>query len=169
MLLQAFADLVNIHGANDAVLVMPDRMVSPDIERAKAIVKELSIEKNVLWIKGGNPEGFTRHELVKFYSIADVVADDFGIGWFGSVVLEGLSVGKPVLSYVDEKVMSILYPWHPLLSSNTRKGNFELLRQLYTDKEFRDKQGMLGKEWIEMFHSKGNVAKIYLEQFSKVV
>lgn len=168
LLFKSFADLVVRHKATDAVLVMPDREVSPDVLTAKRMIQELGIENNVVWIKGDKKDGFTRNELVKFYSIADVVADDFGIGWFGAVVLEGLSVGKPVLSYVDNEVMPLLYPWHPLLSSNTQAGNFEFLKKLYNEPGFKAEQGKKGREWIEQFHSKESAAKLYLNQFASL-
>lgn len=168
LLFKSFADLVIKHGHTDAVLVMPDREVSPDVITAKRLIQELRIERNVVWIKGDKKDGFTRNELVKFYSIADVVADDFGIGWFGAVVLEGLSVGKPVLSYVDDAVMNLLYPWHPLLSDNTREGNVKLLKKLYMDRDFRNEQGKRGREWIEQFHSKENASRLYLNQFDNL-
>lgn len=169
LLMRAFARFIKEENALDAVLVMPDRTASPDVDHAKALIKELAIEKNVLWIKADHPFGFTRHELIKFYSIADVVADDFGIGWFGSVVLEGFSIGKPVLSFVDEIVMQKLYPWHPFLSSNTEKGNAELLKKLYHDRDFAKQQGTLGRKWIEEFHSEDSASKKYVDQFQKIV
>lgn len=168
LLFKAFADLVIKHGARDAVLVMPDREVSPDIIIAKRIIHELGIERNVIWIKGDNDYGFARNDLIKFYSIADVVADDFGIGWFGAVVLEGFAVGKPVLSYVDEEVMSILYPWHPVLSSNTREGNFQLLKKLYDNPHLKRKLGLEGRKWIEQFHSTESASRLYIEQFENI-
>lgn len=168
LLFMSFADLVNKHGAKDAVLVMPERDVSPDVLTARKMIQELGIEENVIWIKGDKRDGFARNELVKFYSIADVVADDFGIGWFGAVVLEGLSVGKPVLSYVDDEVLKLLYSWHPFLSSNTREGNFEILKRLYTDVDYRVEQGIKGRKWIEQFHSKESASKIYMNQFANI-
>src|SRR5207248_4826794 len=52
----------------------------------------------VLWLQPPRPDGFTRDELIDLYAISDVVADQFGAGFFGYVVLEALSVGRPVLS-----------------------------------------------------------------------
>lgn len=169
LLFQAFADFVHKTGARDAALVMPDRTVSHDVVLAKQFTHDLNIADNVVWLKAENPEGFTRKELVKFYSIADAVADDFGVGWFGSVVLEGFSVGKPVISYVDEGVMSKLYPWHPFLSSNSREGLTEIITRLYRDNEFKIKQGNLGRKWIEEFHSPESASKRYVDQFLKTV
>jgi glycosyltransferase involved in cell wall biosynthesis len=169
LLFYAFADFIHKSGTRDAVLVMPDRTVSHDIMRAKEIINELKIVDNVVWIKANHPEGFTRKELVKFYSIADAVADDFGVGWFGSVVLEGFAVGKPVISYVDEEVMKKLYAWHPFLSSNTREGLAEIILRLYQDSSFKNSQGVLGRKWIEEFHSPESASKIYVNQFLKTL
>jgi glycosyltransferase involved in cell wall biosynthesis len=165
LLILAFADFLKKSNVKDAVLVMPERTVSPDVIAVKKIIEKLNISKNILWIKSEHPEGFTRKELVKFYSIADAVADDFGIGWFGSVVLEGFAIGKPVISYVDEAVMKILYPWHPFLSSDTRDGICEIITKLYYDKNFKLAQGELGKKWIDEFHAQHSASKIYVKQF----
>ena len=35
--------------------------------------------------------------MVALYQAADVVADEFGVGWFGYVTLEGLACGRPAL------------------------------------------------------------------------
>jgi glycosyltransferase involved in cell wall biosynthesis len=165
LLFQAFKHFLLTSGAKDAVLVMPDRIFSNDIAIAKYMIRELDLDKNVLWIKADSELGYTKNELIKFYSIADVVADDFGIGWFGSVVLEGFSIGKPVLSYVDEEAMNKLYPWHPFLSSNTKEGISEFISKLYFDPEFKKKQGELGRKWIEEFHAEDKASKIYVNHF----
>jgi hypothetical protein len=71
-----------------------DRGASPDVDQAKDIVRQLGIEQYVQWLKGPHPYGFDRAELLPLYSVADVVVDEFGIGWFGSVVIEGLVDGQ---------------------------------------------------------------------------
>ncbi|EAY29761.1 glycosyltransferase [Microscilla marina] len=168
LLLKAFAHFIKKNNIKDASIAMPDRTASPDVDTAKQLIQDLGIEQNVVWLKANNPEGFTRNELIKFYSIADVVSDDFGIGWFGSIVLEAFAIGKPVVSYVDEQVMKELYDWHPILSSNTVEGVSNYLEKLYFDKEYAHKQGLKGKEWINAFHSKKSATHIYVNQFVKM-
>ena len=51
------------------------------------------------------------------YHRSDVVADEFGVGWFGYVTLEGLASSRPVLCHLDEQVMATMYPEHPILDN----------------------------------------------------
>jgi glycosyltransferase involved in cell wall biosynthesis len=164
LLFHGFAKFLKQSQSEQSVLVMPDSDLSPDIALAKEIIKDLGIEKNVLWIKPPRPSGFTHDELIRFYSIADVVADDFGIGWFGSIALEALSMSRPLISYIDEQVMQCLYPWHPILSAKSPDAIAKHLMDLYTNAEYRRKVGSQGRQWIEEFHSAQNASKIYVKR-----
>lgn len=169
LLFRGFARFLQNHPHNRAVLIMPERSESPDIPLAKQIIRDLEIEKNVVWLKPPRPFGYTRDELIPLYSICDAVADEFGIGWFGSVVLEGLAMEKPVLSYVDKQVMSKLYPWHPILSDNSVEGVAELLSRLYANVDYRRDKGLMGRKWVEEFHSETNAAQIYVKNMLQLV
>jgi glycosyltransferase involved in cell wall biosynthesis len=168
LLFQGFAKFLQQSQSKDSVLVMIDSTLSPDLALAKEIIKDLGIEKNVLWIKPPRPMGFTHDELIQFYSIADVVADDFGIGWFGSIALETLSISRPLISYIDEQVMQRLYPWHPILSAKSPDEIARHLMDLYTNTEYKSKIGNQGRQWIEEFHSTHNASKIYVKRIKEV-
>jgi glycosyltransferase involved in cell wall biosynthesis len=167
-LFRGFAEFVRRSGASRAGLVLIERSVSPDIERARAILHELGVAGQVLWLKPPRPFGFTRTELVPLYAAADVVADDFGIGWFGSVVLEGLALGRPVLCFVDEDAMRQLYPWHPLLSTRDPGEIATLLHELYREPSRRDELGRRGRRWVEEFHAPAAVGRTYRERMRKL-
>jgi hypothetical protein len=48
-------------------------------------------------------ERLSRHEALNAYADADIIADQFIIGSYGMFALEGLALGKPVLTYLDEQ------------------------------------------------------------------
>lgn len=166
VLLQGFARFLARSGARRSALVMPDRTLSPDVALAKRIIQRLGIERHVVWLVPPRPQGFSRDELIPLYSIADVVADDFGIGWFGGVVLEALAIGRPVLSYIDPAAMAKLYPWHPILSANTPEGIADHLERLYAEPGLRRDQGRQGQRWIEEFHAEESAGRIYARHFA---
>jgi glycosyltransferase involved in cell wall biosynthesis len=168
LLFRGFGRFIQQSGAQRSVLVMPDRTQSNDLALGKEMIREMGLDQHVLWIKPPRPEGFTRDELVAFYSVADVVADDFGIGWFGSIVLEASAVGCPVVTYVDENVMSRLYPWHPLLSADTEEKIAEHLTVLYRDPTRRREIGQKGREWIQEFHSEESASAIYIKNLTQL-
>lgn len=174
ILIRAFAKFVEKAGTKRIGLVLLDRQhpswaPSWDVREARRLVRSLGIEENVLWLKGPHDFGFTRAELVSLYFTCDVVADDFGAGWFGSVVLEGLTAGRPVLSYVDERAMKRMYPWHPILSSNEVTGNAELLLRLYRDVAFRRDVGERGRRWVDEFHAPEPAARVYACRIRELV
>jgi len=162
LLIRGFSRFLARSKTERAVLVMPDRFHSPDIEVAKRLISQLGIERNVLWLKPPRPSGFTRDEMIPLYSIADVVADDFGIGWFGAIVLEALAIRRPVISYVDESAVGKLYPWHPVLSANTSEGIADHLLRLYADPGYRRERGDAGRKWIEEFHAEECAGDVYV-------
>lgn len=165
-LLDGFAQFVREHPSARPALVLIDRPTSPDTERARAMIATLGIEKRVVWLKSETGYGFDRHQLVRFYSIADVVVDEFGIGWFGSIVVEGLACARPVMCYVDEDVMRGLYPWHPIVSPRTSAEIATALGQLYLDPSARRALGERGRAWVEEFHSFDGAAGRYVQQIA---
>lgn len=171
MLVDAFASFIKTNNIKDAGLYLISTYggKSADVIKLKKQIAALGIEDYVVWLQPENPRGYTRNDLVNFYSASDLVADDFGAGWFGSICIEGFCASKPVLSYVDAEVMPELYPWHPFLSSNTVDGNSELISKVYNDPKFAKKQGKLGYKWANEFHSHENGAQHYLREFAKII
>jgi glycosyltransferase involved in cell wall biosynthesis len=164
-LLKALAICIRKYKIDDACIAMVDREFSPDIGKAKKIINELGIESNIVWLKPPNPQGFPRKQLMNFYTIADIVADEFATGWFGSIVLEGMACSKPTFCYVDEQVMNQLYPWHPIVSSKDPEKLAELIAMYYFDKEKKEAQGALSRKWVKEFHSIKNGTDIYINNF----
>jgi len=164
-LLRALAIFINKYKIGDICIAMPDRIFSGDIDKAKKIIKELDIENNIVWLKPPTPQGFPRNELINFYTVADIVADEFATGWFGSIVVEGMACSKPVFCYVDETVMKQLYPWHPIVSAREPEEIAELIATFYFDKEKRERIGALSREWAVKFHSIKQGTAIYLKNF----
>lgn len=150
---------------NDICIAMPDRIFSPDIPKAKKIIAELGIGKNIVWLKPPVPQGFSRNELINFYSISHVVADEFATGWFGSIVVEGMACSKPAFCYVDENVMEQLYPWHPIISVKTPEDIAEKIALFYFDEAKRKEQGRISREWAVKYHSTHQGADIYINNF----
>jgi glycosyltransferase involved in cell wall biosynthesis len=160
-LLRGFAFFARSGSARAPVLGLIDRTASPDVALAKSLIADLGIADQVRWLVGPRDGGFLRHELIELYSASDVVADDFGIGWFGGVTLEALAIERPVVQYIDEDVMTRLYPWHPIVSARTPQDVAEALERLFVDPDARRSLGARGREWIEEFHSYDAAAQRY--------
>lgn len=134
-------------------LLIPESELSGELIEAKELIKKLRIESNVVYLKGRSSQALSREEMVGVYSLADVVLDDFGAGWFGAAVLEALSCSCPVITYVPEAIMSAEFPWHPIISAREISEITNELFELYRSIELRRKIGDAGRRWIEEFHS----------------
>ena len=162
LLIRGFADFVRKNPGKRLALVIIDRPASTDTELARKVVNEEQIENSVVWLKPPREFGYSRDELREFYSISDAVADDFGVGWFGSVVLEGLCAGVNVLCYVDKEAMSKIYPWHPIHSTHSRQEIERILTKLLIDQEYKYLHAQRGPAWVAEFHSQAAVQERYV-------
>jgi hypothetical protein len=152
-LLRGFAAFVAQGTAKRPLLALIDRVHSPDVDLAKAEIQRLGMEEHVLWLQGSSHEGFTRHELIELYSLSQVVADDFGAGWFGSVALEACATECAVLTYVDESAMRAMYPWHPFVNARTPQEIADQLARLFREPAQRDDTARRGRAWAIAFHA----------------
>ncbi len=169
VLIEGFARFVRRCPSQRPVLALIDREASPDVQRAKALIEALGVAAHVVWLRPPRSIGFTRDELLTLYSAADVVADDFGIGWFGGVALEALAVGRPVLTYIDDAVMSQLYPSHPMLSAGTADAVAATLMRLAESESWRRAVGAEGRRWLETFHSEAAAGAVYAARIADIV
>lgn len=140
-------------------LVIPDRTQSPDLIMAKNIINESEISSNVSFISGKSDFGLTRDEMLDIYSVSDVVMDDFGVGWYGSCVVEALSIGVPVVTYVPDLVMQSMFPWSPIQSAKLPQEIGESLFKLHSDKGWAEKLGQDSRRWAIEFCSNEVIRK----------
>lgn len=168
-LLRGFARFAQAPGRERAVLLLIDRPESRDMRLARELIRQLGVERQVLWLAPPQAEGFKRHELIDLYCAADVVADDFGAGWFGSVVLEALAVGKPVVNYLDPEVVRGLYSWHPIVDARRDDEIAAGLQRLADDPAWRAELGHRGRAWIEEFHSHRGAVGNYVQGLRELV
>lgn len=169
MLLKGLRSFIDRHMVNDICIILPDRSQSKDMVEFKALVKELDLEENVIWISGKTEEGFNKEEMAALYSQADLVVDEFGVGWFGSVVVEAAACGRPVMCYLDEEVMQQLYPWHPIISVNTAETIADEIAKLYFDKNYAQEKENKSRAWAEEFHSQENAGRTYAKQLKSIL
>jgi hypothetical protein len=107
--------------------------------------------------------------MVALYSASDLVVDEFGVGWFGSIVVEGTACSKPTMCYLDEKGIQKMYPWHPIISVNTPETIAEEIAKLYFDRKYANQKGEDSRRWAETFHSQENAGRLYAKQMMEAI
>lgn len=126
--------------------------------------KRLGIQDQVVALQPPTGQNvFTRSQLFCLYDLCDVVGGDFGVGWFGSVIVEGLSMGKPVVSYVDENVMEELYGEHPIVNVREPDEISSVLIRLCDDQDYRFKVGDASYAWYKQHHSRQGATRRYVK------
>lgn len=163
-LVKTFAEFLKENKHISAGLFLIDRGSEAVFETRKMreLIKELGIVENVVWLKPIVGNSFNRRELIDMYSLSDVVADEFGAGWFGSVTLEALSCSKPVMCFVDDDTMRDLYPWHPIASFNDGAQIKWFLSKINENPTFARGLGEQGRAWVNEFHSPAAIEASWL-------
>jgi len=99
-------------------------------------------------------------EAIEIYAQADIIADQFCIGAFGVFALEGLALGKPVLTYLDEEHLGD--PIFNLPIVNTNPENLErVLAALIDVPELRTRLGYAGQSAVERYQSPNALAEVW--------
>jgi glycosyltransferase involved in cell wall biosynthesis len=99
-------------------------------------------------------EKLTNEEAREVYRRADVIADQFLIGAYALLAIEGMALGKPVLCYLNPRFESFHPEWAecPIVSADPDT-LAEELRKLVLDAELRRLLGGRGPEYVRKYHS----------------
>ena len=93
-------------------------------------------------------------QALKLYEQADIVADQFLIGAYGLFAVEGMALGKPVLCYLNPRLLPYHPEWSrcPIVNANPETLQDEL-RALVLDRQRREALGRQGREFALEYHS----------------
>lgn len=159
-LILAFSKLIN-NGLN-AHLIILDR--GSDRLLAKEMISNLKLETRVTIL----PQ-MKKKELLYHMRMADVVADQFDIGSFGTTGLEAMSCGKPLLIYINNKYSDECYKMRPpVVNVKTEEEIYNSLLTLFTA-EKRAEIGQNARAWILQHHDSKLVAKRLLSIYKSVL
>ncbi len=109
------------------------------------------------------------HELMQE---CDIVADQFIVGWYAMFALEGMSMGKPVLTYLRPDLLELytLYSWAgecPLVNTPALRIK-EILREMVEHPELRAEIGAKGRAYVEKYHSLEAIGRMFDEVYREI-
>jgi glycosyltransferase involved in cell wall biosynthesis len=139
-----------VHAPNHRLTKGTDSLLGALAElRSRNIDYELALVENI-----------PREEAFQSYGSSDIIADQFCIGAFGMFALEGLALGKPVLTYLDEEHLGD--PIFNLPLVNTNSENIDgVLAVLLLVPELRERLGKAGRESVEKYQSIPALAQVW--------
>jgi len=107
------------------------------------------------------------HEAMKYYyQQADIVVDQLLTGWHGSVTMEALAMGRPVICYLNEEGLRLLPKDHPIVNADANTIT-EKLKNLVKDKALREDIGRRSRRYAEERHDALKLAKSYIDLYEK--
>lgn len=105
-------------------------------------------------------EEVPREEALRRYRESDIIADQFCNGAFGVFALEGLALGKPVLTYLDQEHLGD--PVFNLPIVNTNPENLVAVLAVLLDlPTLRKRIGQAGRAAIERYQSVQALAEVW--------
>jgi glycosyltransferase involved in cell wall biosynthesis len=110
-------------------------------------------------------QGIPNEELKQLLAESDVLAEQFLLG-YGIAAMEGMSLGKPVLSNLSDERYYSVFRQHtgldecPILSTTPEELE-KTLRVLAADPAGREERGSAGREYVLKHHSYETVARMW--------
>lgn len=132
----------------------------PDVEKSKALVRELGIEKLVVW-----EPLCSKPTLRMRQQAAHIVVDQFVMEGYGTSVLESMAAGRPVLmAPVPLDAHSMIGEPPPFIGAST-PAEIEAAFARCDDDAFREKAGALSLAWVRKYHGPEACAPRYLAAY----
>lgn len=103
-------------------------------------------------------QGIPRSQVLQILKKADILLDQFVVGDFGSVSLEAMALGKPVVCYI-KPTLAAQYPSDLPIVNATQETLPNVLEELINEPELRRNLGQRGRAYVEKNHNALEVAK----------
>jgi glycosyltransferase involved in cell wall biosynthesis len=113
-------------------------------------------------------EGLSNVEARKRYEQADIIIDQLRIGWYGVLAVEGMALGKAVISYIRDDLKHHLGNQPPIAIANPDNIT-DVLRSLIQEKEKRIKLGFIARQYCENVHCSEKVALQLIDIYQDAV
>ena len=103
-------------------------------------------------------ENIPHSEALEWYKKADVVIDQLNLGIYSTVSVEGMALGKPVISYIRNDLKN-KYPKNLPIVSATPKTIEKELTKLIKNPTLRYRLGIMGRQYVEKNHHPEIIAR----------
>ncbi len=112
-------------------------------------------------------QNMAHDEARAWYEKCDLAVDQILIGWYGVFSLECMALGKPVIVYIREDLVSKSKVDIPIINANPSNIK-EVMRSAITDASLRKKYSLKQRAYAEQVHDVKVVAKRVREVYDEV-
>lgn len=145
-----FRALAQLRGEGFQFTLVVVRQNSQDEGEAEKLFGELGLSDSVVWVPL-----LPRRELIEWFRASDIVADQFIEGGLGSLSLEALQTGKPLLTsmlteHQDRTFFSPQEAWSelpPILNASTEEEIYRELRTHLNNPTVLEVLGKRSRDW----------------------
>ena len=103
-------------------------------------------------------------EMMRYAAAADVLADQFYLGAFGSTTPKALMLETPAMLYLDESVHEWCFEeMPPVLNAKTPDEVFAALKRVHADPAFSKALSKDALAWYQRYHSNACIGDILLD------
>jgi glycosyltransferase involved in cell wall biosynthesis len=152
------------HNGKVRIVHAPTKRTVKGTEAVIAACEQLPVELELI-------ENLRHNEAVERYRQADIVVDQLKVGWYGVFAIEGMALGKPVVTFLhDEAVSRTEHAFGvevPIVSA-TEGTLVERLRPLVESAEERRRLGAAGRAYVERVHDAEKVADRLIEIYERL-
>jgi Glycosyl transferases group 1 len=142
----------------------PTKRTVKGTEAVIAVCEQLPVELDLI-------ENVRHSEAIERYRQADIVVDQLKVGWYGVFAIEGMALGKPVVTFLHdeavertERAFGVKVP----IVSATEETLVERLRPLVESAEERRRIGAAGRAYVEQVHDAEKVADRLIEIYERL-
>ncbi len=93
-------------------------------------------------------QNMPHEEAIAHIATADIIADELLIGCFGSLAVEAMSFGRPIISFTIDAIKEAHFPDSPIVSASIHDVT-DVLRDLIIDGEKRVRLGQEGQAFVK--------------------
>jgi hypothetical protein len=152
------------HNGKVRIVHAPTKRAVKGTEAVIAACEQLPVELDLV-------ENVRHNEAVERYKRADIVVDQLKTGWYGVFAIEGMALGKPVVTYLhDEAVVRTEQAFGvdlPIVSA-TPETLVERLRPLVESAEERQRIGEASRAYVERVHDAEKLADRLIEIYERL-
>jgi len=150
-----FTDKYEFVGVNSLTSDDPITVVHAPTDREKKGTKHVIEAVQKLKNDGLNidlkiVENTPHDEAIEIYKNADIIADQFKLGWYGMFCIESMAFGKPVLVAIDDNYKQYA-PELPVIDTSPNE-IAETIEMLANDYEYRAKIAKRSRDFVEQYH-----------------
>jgi glycosyltransferase involved in cell wall biosynthesis len=145
---------------------------SRDVKGTKIVLDVINqLKSDVSMIELDLIENLPHDEARKRYMMADVIIDQLKIGWYGLLSIEAMSLGKPVICFIDDEAAAKTEEEFgtPLPIIRADESTLAItLQSLLLAPETIPRLGALSRRYVETVHSDVEVAKRALKIYQRI-